>query len=461
MKKLLVILLALLMVLGFAGCGEYKPPVNNGGSNGTGDDPGGIIKPPDPGTDPEVIPFTVSLFDITTDEPFAVSGEIYALWNDLDSNAIYRAPFDADGVAEIKGLDGDYAVTLSSLPEGYTYNPNNNIATNDEKSIKIYMYRLNQPNGTTTRFINGINTDWTLNTINGTRGAFRATINSPDDVVRYYYTTNNHGVYSIESIIDTTANEINPYLDVYMASSQYIHSGTRETFDDGGSAVNTYTKNFRYLRTMDRGYVFIFCIRAEGLSANSFPINIDFLIDKDGELNPPDSYETAVAKQAKPYNFPTGESFKYVAKLDPTGRNILNGKLFKLDDREEVDGQPNPEYGYYRFYDEETQTYGGTLFTKISRDWEFTSTQSGSGFLDGLVAKRFGGYNYANFLQTYAGYVNDDGVYPVNEELKDFLMNFSISQGYFSDGNGWAETEGHYNSSERNQWLFSCGYYNR
>lgn len=464
MKKLLVILLALLMVLGFAGCGEYKPPVVVGNPNGTGDGPGSTVQPgPGPVT-PQDAPFTVSLYNISDNEPFTAAEDISALWHDMEGSAIYTAPFNAEGVASITGLDGDYTVTLSALPDGYTYNPNNHIATNDDRDIKIYMYRINYPIGTVTGYpnISGTPHEWTMNDINGTRGAFRATINAPDDIVRFQYKTSNLGEYSIESIIDTTANVINPILEVYDGSFAYINYNSRKVYDDGGSAVNSYTKNFRYEETMAEGCVFIFCIRAEGLNANAFPIDIDFLIDKDGELTPPDQLEMAVAKEAKPYNFTRSGSFKYVASLDTTGRNILNGKLFRLDDRAEVDGSPNPEYGHYRFYDE-TTGYGGTLFTKINRDWEFTPTQSGSGFLDGYVIAgcRFYGYNYYNFLQTYASLTNSDGVYPVTQELKDFLMGYSIAQAYFSDGNGWAETVGHYNSSESNQWLFSCGYYNK
>ena len=85
--------------------------------------------------------------------------------------------------------------------------------------------------------------------------------------------------------------------------------------------------------------------------------------------------------------------------------------------------------------------------------------------MDGLVAKRFYGKNYIDMLTAYTAYTNTDGVYPVTQELKDFLMNFSIAQGYFLDGNGWVEPNkdnpNGYNSSEKNQWLFPCGYYTR
>lgn len=469
MKKLLTIALALLMVLGLAGCGEYKPPVQNGGNNTDITQPPQGDDPTKPG-EPESAHFTVTLYEIkveknahgeiSTESKFEKTQNIYAQWYDLESTAIYKAEFK-EGVASVSGLDGDYAVTLSSLPEGYTYNPNDNIATNDNRDIKIYLYKINEPNGKRSMGVGEEN--WNLTVVNNTRGALRATITKPGEVVRFYYTTGNYGEYSIESIIDTTANVINPILEVYDASSAYVNVGSRAVYDVGGAA-NTFTKNFRFERTMDRGWVFIFCIRTESLNENAYPINIDFIIDKDGELNPDPSaiFETAVAKEAKPYtNFPTGVSFKYVASLDETGRNILNGNLFKLDDREKVNGQPNPEYGHYRFYDKETDTYGGTLFAKINKNCEFVITETGTGFVDPKMAKRFFGYDYTYFLESYARYTNGDGVYPVTEELKNFFMNFSKAQGYFSDGNGWAETEGNYNSSEKNQWLFPCGYYNK
>ncbi len=58
------------------------------------------------------------------------------------------------------------------------------------------------------------------------------------------------------------------------------------------------------------------------------------------------------------------------------------------------------------------------------------------------------------------GYANvaQDGRVPVTEEMKVFLQKLSESQKYFSDGNGWVETQG-YTAFETSQWLFACGYY--
>ncbi len=60
----------------------------------------------------------------------------------------------------------------------------------------------------------------------------------------------------------------------------------------------------------------------------------------------------------------------------------------------------------------------------------------------------------------YASLVNSDGAVPVTEELKEFLQKYAINQVMFMDGDGWAErADNPYQSTENDQWLFACGYY--
>ena len=60
----------------------------------------------------------------------------------------------------------------------------------------------------------------------------------------------------------------------------------------------------------------------------------------------------------------------------------------------------------------------------------------------------------------YNDFVNKDGAVPVNREVHDFLQKYSVSQVLFMDGDGWAETGTiPYESTEDDQWLFACGYY--
>ncbi len=61
----------------------------------------------------------------------------------------------------------------------------------------------------------------------------------------------------------------------------------------------------------------------------------------------------------------------------------------------------------------------------------------------------------------YADVAMGDGVFPITKELQIFLQQFAISQRYFMDGNGWAETylQPTIDCAEADQWLFGCVYY--
>ena len=63
----------------------------------------------------------------------------------------------------------------------------------------------------------------------------------------------------------------------------------------------------------------------------------------------------------------------------------------------------------------------------------------------------------------YADFTNQDGVYGVTEELKDFLQKYSVAQLLFRDGNGHVETNPDVKvySNEDDQWLFACAYYEK
>ena len=61
----------------------------------------------------------------------------------------------------------------------------------------------------------------------------------------------------------------------------------------------------------------------------------------------------------------------------------------------------------------------------------------------------------------YADGCNNDGCYPVTEELKTMMQMYATAQAFFVDGNGVVETDEDYpmDSDEESQWLAFCGYY--
>ena len=137
-KNFIAILIALLTLFSFVGCGgEYNYAVG-GGTHGNGSSNGGnIVAPPQLDDDP-TNDFTVTLK--ANGNPYSPRMEMYARWS--DGFSVYTAPIDKNGVARIDGLDGDYRVTLSACPNEYTYDPNGHIATNDARNIVLNLYTV-------------------------------------------------------------------------------------------------------------------------------------------------------------------------------------------------------------------------------------------------------------------------------------------------------------------------------
>jgi len=137
MRKIVLVCLLLCTLL-LSACGTYTPAGNggNGGSGGTsggGNGGGTIIVDPD---DEDL--FTVHL--VYDGKKYVPTIAMEAFWT--DGFSYHRAPFEKDGVARVDGLDGDYRVTLSNVPEGFAYDPSAYVATNDGRHITIELYKI-------------------------------------------------------------------------------------------------------------------------------------------------------------------------------------------------------------------------------------------------------------------------------------------------------------------------------
>lgn len=482
MKKFLAVFISVLILIcgaafGFAGCSDGKNP-----SDGDDDDNSTVtppdINPPNPPDDTDGDAFCVSL--IYNNKPFVPETPLKAVWTDLTDGGVYTADFNDEGKASITGLDGDYQVTLNDGLEGYTYDSNIYRATNDQKSVSVTLYRLTVPTITP-------NADGSapLSAIRIRRlSAYRARLVADGKYVYYMYEPQGSGVYSIWSMLNVTANEVNPILDAYYGSKQYV-SDKVTVIDDGGSS-STYTKNFKYevhINEDELNGVFIFGIKAESRVENAFPIDVDFMItyESDYVREDPD-YEMVIPRTNFVQTPEISGNWTYFASLSEN--NVLDGNLVKFNEAD----------GYYHLYDKETGAFGATLYAKVSEPCaileesfttvEYVGNKALSIFYKGkyLNYKLFiEGYDslhaheyitaelYADAslyysdgrtgpVKGYRDYCNSDGVYPVTEELKEFLQGYAVNQRMFNDGNGWAENHG-YNSSEENQWLFACGVY--
>lgn len=453
LRKFLLILTALCLVFSFGACGTYTPPVEGGG------DGGGTVTPPEGGdpetpTDPTDDSFTVTLLwnkENFTEEMYPNLDLLQAQWTDKETNEKYRAYFNEDGVASISGLDGDYQVTLVKAPDGYTYNPNIYTADNTFKNVLIDIYNLTPTKGT------GADKYNTIITITQP-GAYRVTLQNASQEIWFKVRPTERGIYSIESLVDVTANKINPILYRYAGTDAWI-SDTPAEIIDGGGAENTFTKNFRWEITLEQGQVgapFPFVIRSTNTDPSAYPLVVDFIYDKDGDFTGGTQPAVPVLpvedfskwKDGNAQDITPDGVFTYCANRPGIENHLLDESMVGV----------NPDDGYYHYYNEETGKYDGDLvFVKITQrteivDLPFTDTGN-------MNIYYLNGRSYLSFIHDYyAKYVNNDGCYPVTEELKAFLMDYATSQAIFNDGDGLAEEKG-YNSDEESQWMFACGYY--
>lgn len=481
MKKFLVILLSFILAIGVAGCAATED--NEGGNQGNEIPP--VTDPePTPPVDKDDTPFTVSLWDVEDDAEFKIySGDkTTALWTSRDDGSITEAAFNGNGVATAEGLDGDYTVTLDNLPEGYAYNPNVCVATNDERAITVPVYPISKASGK--------GTGWYNDAFKLDEGVYRFTLNSASQKVYCTYAPSATGEYVIETWADITANEINPRIDVHMAAHSVVQSDVMEQVnytDDAPSSV--FTKNFRY-RISAYSDVFVCAFELMCDSRVGYPVDVDIRVARasDYDFGEDEEYELYIPTEEFEYTPEYfDERFRYIYEDD--ANNVLRGESVAF----------NSSDGYYHVVQGGVMTdkilyakikgniiapNGGTFMNlqtastgddgssagpggdgaEVTRDrvarmyingWNYTFMIRGYA---GLVASDYpGAANYRN-RKSYVDYVNSDGVYAVTQELKEYLQLCCSTAYYFYDGYGVAEECG-YNSSDPDQWLFACGYY--
>ena len=452
MKKIFILTLILLLVTSFAlsvaGCGSYNPPIipdnpyEDGGNSSSG---GGTTTKP--GEEEEQLVFTVTLY--SEGKRFSPSFTFYAQWTSEDKTEIVNAPFNALGVAQTKGLDGEYRVTLSGLPDDYTYDPNGNYVDNDNRDINIDLLPIIKTRNK--------GTDYYSDCIELSKlGTYRYTFTSRDEMPWFRYYPTAQGKYVIESWVDIYENEINPVMIHYSGSTQYINLNyPAGTYDDGGTS-STYTKNFRFeleLASNMVGNVWAFRLYAD--CKGEYPINVDFTIKLIGDYSGPEDVYEVVAAQG-PF-----------LKTDPAGTwtynyadngKVLDSSRFKLN-----------KDGFYYLYDEEKYSlnggWGPMLFAKLNKDCEAMNYSEDSvdqgGFSNELIyyRLRFGVKDYMAFMSKYFDYCNKEGAHPVTAELREFLQLYAIHASLFMDGEGIAEKGRGLSATEEDMWLFACGYY--
>ena len=510
-----ILVLSLLLAVLFTGCGRYENASNrkpsgggggggydidgddgNGGSGGNGGNGGsggggggGTVTP---GGDSE--PFTVTL--MLDGIPYTKTDGIQARWQ--NRYGIYSADF-VNGVAEIKGLDGEYHVSLSALPAGdFTYDKNGIFASNKNRNVTIELLQVLTAKAG--------QMGWYEITKLGTyRAQVKAKPTTPkvgdnmvnsSSFVAYYFYPDSPGWYTITSWVDTEENKINPILYRYNGNPFSGFSNFDTAINNGGTEA-TYTKNFKLeykIYDAEVGNAQLFAVGAE--SSQGYPVNVEFTVKYEGEYYNPYVGDPVYAEGPFYTGAKPSGAFRYT--YYDTG-NVLDGSRVKL----------NPDDKYYHLYDEvvyaDNGGWGPLLFAKLTKDTEvfktftigppMTYVDMGfnfNHFNDGLVSCVIDGKDYAYMITAhsegvfdengnpvidkttnlpvmkhydgYSAHCNSDGAHPVTEEIKTFLQGYASREFFFNDGNGMAEDIEQngliaLNSNEDDQWLFACGYY--
>lgn len=479
LKTLLSVFAALFLAFAFSGCGEYTPPA------GSGSNPSGPVKPDDPTPRPpaaEDDDFTVQLLCSRGDFTANIYSDITKIqvqWTDTETNEVFRAGFDKDGKASRSGLDGDFRVTLVTLPDGYTYEPNNYTATNDLKDVRIMLYELTPISLSLTPY-SGWPESFYYYTIDSI-GAYRVVLHDENEKVFFGFKPKQEGMYSVESLVDITADEVNPLIDVHFGNFPNYANQMIGATQDGGGPSGTYAKNFKWeynISASEVGNGILFrlystCRNDPDHAYGRSGLIVDFIIDREGSFK--NQYEISedipTPDEVDPDYFlktPAKPSGSYLesAERDTTGKNILSAKNIKLVEetvnyKDGTGADKQAKMKFYWYCDEngnpEARVYAnftGNPFINFTNPYH----QAKLGWLapDADSSAK----NYYYFVMAYLKNLNADGCYPVDEGLRTFLEDFALAQrpDLFYDGRGAAERMG-YQSDEDSMWLFACGYY--
>lgn len=509
LNRIISVILTCTMLLSLFACGEFNPATDKGNSgSGQGNNGNSNGKPnmdDDPTND-----FTVQLR--VNEQPFSPTTGMNVYWN--DGYNVHIAPVDSSGYAAIDGLDGDYSVTLSSVPSGYAYDPNAYVATNDNRNIIIDMYDLNLLRGSGTGLYECYQISET--------GVYTVTVTGEEDFSYIQFAPQMNGTYTVESWVNTVDDDVSPVCRAYFGTSQYKY-GEYKVTEVG--VCGSYTRNFIHtvkiadenISSSGGSQTFTFAVGAETKSG-VYPVNLTFAIKRNGgfDLNRTEKTVVLPGHDWSEFDF---DSFNALAGGEIVGAETLypgTENSYAFDQRnykvwEVSDGGD----GVYHLFDEEkyaaTGGYGPILVAYITEacryiDRSFTTieeagnsalvvngTQNYRLFIKGISAMASEGYYCVSEcichldgslrvclegcadchedctnvtaaemqIKGYADLVNGDGVAPVTPELAAFLQGFAITQRYFADGQGWVETNSKYpiNAYEDSQWLFACGYY--
>ncbi len=352
-KKTTAFILALIFIFSLASCGTYKPAISTD-SDTNSDTESDIITDTETETDSDVpefgddeTGFDEDAFTVAlryNDKKYIPDEEITVYWK--NSKTLESCKINEYGYAGSTKLDGDYTVTLSSVPQGMVYNPNAYVATNDDRNIVIDIYDLNPTKGKGRDPYNGIRLSKTA--------VYSVTLNSASHIVYFDFVPTTNGMYTVESWMDISEGKFNPLCDAYTGSVAFkLYDKTI----DGGGAEGIYTKNFKNGIDVANdmiGNVLTFGIHVDAENAQNYPATVIFAVQLNGgfDKNNNPEYDMYVPEDSNAYKAGSifyGSDYKMVyPESKIPGRE---GAYFFDNNRYKLWTKDSGGDGYYHVYD--------------------------------------------------------------------------------------------------------------
>lgn len=197
----------------------------------------------------------------------------------IGADGVYQERFDDNGIAT-KQLNGEYRVSIMGMPESYTYDPNGLTVDNENSHLTIELLPVatyTDNNGALGR------SEYSCIRLESV-GTYKVTLSSWDDIIYFEFYPPQAGTYTIESIADASADEINPKVEWTISTAAFKYNWHTPGDGEWGS-VGTYTKNFNVslsISDYDVGNVLTLALSAQHID-NLFPVEYYFKITYQGD----------------------------------------------------------------------------------------------------------------------------------------------------------------------------------
>ncbi len=435
--------------------------------------------------------FTVKL-NMKNGAPVSSLGDlsqITAVWTDLRNATRYEASFNRRGVAVSREADGEYRVSLSGLPEQYTYDPNAYQPTNHKKTVTVDIYEWESMPWSES----GVGQFDSPPTV-PKMGAYRFVFERANQNFYFWWNPSFSNQTVLKSLVDVTVeNQIQPVLKYY-ANWVAMPGFVNETITSGGS-YSAYMKNFRYEMSLSESQSVGFGVSIEVKPNTQFPVTLDVLIEAEEmvyggnyevvpEHDPvlPDELRDGPADGDWRSILPTG-TFTLLANLK---LGSFNGKrhfdeemvvydpdkkIYYLNKNYGIDGADPEAWREYPVYARLARDVDGTQESWLpgippSRDPAAPGISKEDNYFCPEAGEK--GLDYGKFIAKYFPRCNADGSMPIDEYLQKFLHDYSIATTRFKDGMGYAEVSRllpddtwttTYSSSPDGRWMWICGVY--